>query len=354
MKNTLLLLLAVISLSSCKKETKKTPDTSKKVEIIPTIKEIASFKGQQVTGVTVTNEGRIFVNFPRWRTGVAAAVKEVKNGKSSAYPTEKWNTWEIGKKLNDSVFVAVQSVIAFENDLYVLDTRNPQFKGVLDAPRLFVFDLKTNKLKRTYIFPKESYHNDSYLNDLRVDKANGSIYLTDSGHAGLVVLNLETGSTKRVLDDNIATKAEFDHLTIKGKEWKNVVHSDGIAINPINNKLYFHALSGYTLYAIDIQTLLQGTATEIEKAVEKIAKTSAPDGMIFDSKGNLYYADLEQNAIMKMDAGGVITLFVKGDKIRWADTFSIFNNVLYYTNSRINEIDGPIDNMTFTLNTIKL
>lgn len=354
MKKAALLLFSILSLSSCKKENTKPQNTEEKTEIVPSIQEVAAFKGQQVTGVSVTQEGRIIVNFPRWREGVIASVAEVIDGKSIAYPNTKWNNWEIGQEVNDSVFVAVQSVVAFENDLYVLDTRNPLFKGVIGAPKLFVFDLKTNALKRTYTFPKESFHKDSYINDLRVDKENGSIYLTDSGHAGLIILNIETGKAKRVLDNHFSTKAEVDHLTINGKEWKNTVHSDGIALNPINKKLYFHALTGYTLYAIDVQTLLKGTEAEIEKAVEKMAKTSAPDGMIFDANGNLYYADLEQNAIMKMDAAGTITTLVKGDKVRWADTFSIYNNVLYYTNSRINEITGPIDDMTFDVNTIKL
>jgi sugar lactone lactonase YvrE len=354
MKKIAFLLFSILSLSSCKKENTKSQNPEEKTEAVAAVQEIAQFKGQQVTGVTVTQEGRIFVNFPRWRTAVIASVTEVVNGESIAYPNTKWNTWEIGQDVNDSVFVAVQSVVAFENDLYVLDTRSPMFKGVIGAPKLFVFDLTTNALKRTYTFPKESFHKDSYINDLRVDKENGSIYLTDSGHAGLIVLTMETGKAKRVLDNHFSTKAEVDHLTINGKEWKNTVHSDGIALNPINKKLYFHALTGYSLYAIDVQTLLNGIESEIEKAVEKVAATAAPDGMIFDASGNLYFADLEQNAIMKMDATGAITTLVKGDKVRWADTFSIYNNELYYTNSRINEASGPIDEMTFGLNTIKL
>jgi streptogramin lyase len=36
--------------------------------------------------------------------------------------------------------------------------------------------------------------------------------------------------------------------------------------------------------------------------------------MIFDANGNLYFADLEQNAIMKMDTTGAITKFVTGEK----------------------------------------
>jgi sugar lactone lactonase YvrE len=354
MKKIAFLLFSIVSLSSCKKENTKSQNPEEKTEAVAAVQEIAQFKGQQVTGVTVTQERRIFVNFPRWRTAVIASVTEVVNGESIAYPNTKWNTWEIGQDVNDSVFVAVQSVVAFENDLYVLDTRSPLFKGVIGAPKLFVFDLKTNALKRTYTFPKESFHKDSYINDLRIDKENGSIYLTDSGHAGLIVLTMETGKAKRVLDNHFSTKAEVDHLTINGKEWKNTVHSDGIALNPINKKLYFHALTGYSLYAIDVQTLLNGTEAEIEKAVEKVATTAAPDGMIFDANGNLYFADLEQNAIMKMDTTGAITKFVTGEKVRWADSFSIYNNLLYYTNSRINEVSGPVDDMTFDLNAIKL
>jgi sugar lactone lactonase YvrE len=354
MKKAALLLFSILSLTSCKKENTKTQNAEDKTEMAQTVQEIAKFKGQQVTGVTVSQQGRIFVNFPRWRTAVIASVAEVVDGKPIAYPNTKWNDWEIGQEVNDSVFVAVQSVVAFENDLYVLDTRSPLFKGVIGAPKLFVFDLKTNTLKRTYTFPKESFHKDSYINDLRLDKENGSIYLTDSGHAGLIILSIETGKAKRVLDNHFSTKAEADHLTINGKKWGNTIHSDGIALNPINKKLYFHALTGYTLYAIDVQTLLKGTEIEIEKAVEKVAKTATPDGMIFDANGNLYYADLEQNSIMKMDAAGAVTTLAKGEKVRWADTFSIHDNALYYTNSRINEITGPIDDMIFSLNKIKL
>jgi hypothetical protein len=43
----------------------------------------------------------------------------------------------IGQDVNDSVLCAVQSVVAFENDLYVLDTRSP-FKGVIGAQNYFL------------------------------------------------------------------------------------------------------------------------------------------------------------------------------------------------------------------------
>jgi hypothetical protein len=52
-------------------------------------------------------------------------------------------------------FIGVQSVVAFENKLYVLDTSSPLFGAVLDAPRLF-FNLSNNR--KTLYITKGSYY----------------------------------------------------------------------------------------------------------------------------------------------------------------------------------------------------
>jgi len=345
----LILLLGIISFAACK-STYTTSNSDNE------IKDVKTFTGQQVTGLSISDDGRMFANFPRWRKGVENSVVEVsEKGDSKAFPNENWNTWEIGKPLQDSTFVGVQSVIAFEDELYVLDTRNPLFKGVLDNPRVFLFDLKTNKLKRTYILPKDSFHQNSYINDLRIDKKKQKAYLTDSGHAGLVILDLKSGEAKRVLNDHPSTLAETDHLIIDGKKWVNKVNSDGIALDTKNDILYYHALSGYSLYSISTDVLINGSEKDIEKNVKFVTKTSAPDGMILDKNGNLYFADLEDHSIMKFDISTKkMSVFAKADKIRWADTFSIYNDYLYYTNSRINEISGPISDMEFPINKISL
>lgn len=346
------LLLTVVL--SCKEASKKETATTKS-EKTNTIIQVAEFKGQQVTGVTVTDNGRLFVNFPRWRKGVENSVIEVTaDGKNKSYPNASYNSWKIGDSVSVSKFIGVQSVVAFENNLYVLDTRSQLFEKVFDAPRIFVFDLKDDSLSKTYILDKGSYHADSYINDLRVDKKNNKIYLTDSGHAGLVVLDMKTGTSKRVLNDHKSTSAEVSSLNFDGKKWVNTVHSDGIALDTKNDKLYYHALTGYSLYAIPTTSLLSDDKNTIEEHVVFEAKTAAPDGMIFDKNGNLYFADLENNKIQYRKPDGSIHTLVEGDEIKWADTFSIYNDYLYFTNSRINEITGNISGMTFTVNKIRI
>ena len=358
MKNILYLLSVLIVFASCKETTSKKINTaaSKQTDTVTNqVQQVAEFKGQQVTGVTVSATARIFVNFPRWRKGVENSVVEItKDNQKLPYPNKEWNTWEIGRADENEKFIGVQAVVAFENKLYVLDTRNPLFGTVVDTPRLFVFNLSDNKLEKTYLLQKDSYYPNSYINDLRVDKKNNKIYCTDSGRAGLIVLDITSGKSTRVLDNHFSTKAEQSYLTFNNKKWENTVNSDGIALDTKNDLLYFHALTGYSLYSVSAKVLANANNKEVEKSVKLVAKTSAPDGMILDENGTLYFADLENNKIMYRKQDGSIHTLVKGDKIKWADTFSIYNNDLYFTNSRINEVTGDISTMTFTLNKIDL
>ncbi len=348
-------LLSIALLISCgkkEKNTKPIKTVEKKAEILSKKEatKVATFKGVQVTGVTVSNTGRIFANFPRWRDNVPYSVVEInpQDGTHIPYPNEKMNEWKIGNPIIDSMFVAVQSVVAFEDILYILDTRNPLFKGVEGAPKIFAYDLRNNTLTKIYTLDKLSYKTNSYINDLRVDKQKNKIYCTDSGAGGLVILDLETGKSKRILDNHISTVAETDHLMINGEKWENTVHSDGIALDEGMNKLYYHSLTGYSLYTVDTNTFDQ-TTEAIEQSIVKVAKTAAPDGMILDQQRNLYYADLEKHKIQYLTKEGEIKTLIEGANVQWADTFSIYDGFLYYTNSRIHEAKEDVSQMTFSI-----
>ncbi|RML46881.1 hypothetical protein APX70_04700, partial [Pseudomonas syringae pv. maculicola] len=50
------------------------------------LEQVQAFYDAMPTGVTVTETGRIFVNFPRWGDKVPFTVGEVRDGKVVAYP----------------------------------------------------------------------------------------------------------------------------------------------------------------------------------------------------------------------------------------------------------------------------
>lgn len=316
------------------------------------VEPVTFFEGVQVTGITISDKGRMFVNFPRWRKGVPYSVLEIlKDGSRKVYPYQSTNTWEIGQPISPNQFVCVQSVIAHGNKLYVLDTKNPLMKGTIATPTLYVYNLKTDKLVRSYPLAA-STEPQSYVNDLRVDDKKGKIYLTDSGVGGLIVLDITSGENYRLLHNHPFTTAEVDNLMIGDTKYKGKVQSDGIALDSKNDILYFHSLSGYTLYGISTEQLINRTIDE--KNIFKM-KTPAPDGMIIDTNGNLFMGDLEKGSIVYITPDRKeIHVLIDSKEISWPDTFAIYDGYLYFTNSRIQEAQGDISKMKFTIDRIKL
>ena len=102
--------------SSVKKIQNDSVVDKKTIGILPTEKqpdlvEVAQFKEAQVTGVTITKDGRLFANFPRWRDNLPFSVVEIqKDGTYRPYPDEAWNTWK--GKPEKNKFTCVQSVFS--------------------------------------------------------------------------------------------------------------------------------------------------------------------------------------------------------------------------------------------------
>ncbi len=137
------------------------------------------------TGVTVSRDNRIFVNFPRWGDDVPFTVAELVHGKAVAYPNEEINNWP-GRKLanpnafmdeqaNQIHFVNVQSVVVDPADhLWALDTGAPNLKNTVPGgPKLVCIDLATNKVVKTILLPPETAGTNSYMNDIRFDLTVG-------------------------------------------------------------------------------------------------------------------------------------------------------------------------------------
>ncbi|QZT37361.1 SMP-30/gluconolactonase/LRE family protein [Halosquirtibacter xylanolyticus] len=288
----------------------------------------------QWTGVAVSKEGRIFVNYPRWSDDVPISVAEVVRGDAMPFPDLEWNSE------SEDHFIAVQSVYVDSKDrLWVLDTRNPKFKGVLEGgPVLFCFNLSNNSLIEKYYFPSDTYQKGSYFNDLRVDCKYDVVYLTDSGSGALVILDLKNKEVKRRLSQHYSTKSEKDHLMCNGVRWDNSVDSDGIALTPDGQFLYYIALTGHTLYRIPTVVLRDYCLDDAEVAVyvEKVTEVPATDGMMFDSKGNLWMGGLEDDAINRLSSRNELEQVIKDERIKWADSFAIDGNgFVYFPTSQI-------------------
>ena len=318
------------------------------------LEEVANSRWQW-TGIAVTDDHQIFVNYPRWSDRMKYSVARLDaNGRPQPFPSVTWNDWQPGQPVKADQFVAVQSVVRDAvNTIWVLDTGNPYFRGVISgAARLFSFDAKSGRLLRTYGFTAPALKDYSYLNDVRIDLEHGSAYITDSGAGGLVVLNLETGHGRRVLDGHPATMAENIDVVIKGLKWhpggeRPQVHSDGIAYDAARDRLYFQVLTGRSLYEVPANLLrdeyLDGSV--LADQVKKVATTFHVDGLLVDGQSRLYLSNLEAGAIDRLTRDGnqnTITRLVESRLISWPDSFSLTaNGWLYLATSQIHRGDNP-------------
>jgi sugar lactone lactonase YvrE len=294
--------------------------------------EIAS-SPRQWTGVAVSQEGRMFVNFPRWSDDVPVSVAELTiYGKLAPFPNQKWNNWTEGKAPGEH-WVCVQSVyIDDENYLWVLDPANPRFSGVVaGGPKLMKFDINTGLAVEQILFDAETVPTNGYLNDVRVDTETRTAYLTDSGDGALLVVDLDTGAIRRVLDEHPSAHAENITLTIGGDPWVRPdgtvpqVHADGLALTPDREYLYYQSLSGRTLYRAPTAALRNGALSgeELAAQVELVDRTGAADGILFDADGNLYLSAIEDDAVRRYTPAGLLETVVQSPDLRWPDSFAM-------------------------------
>jgi sugar lactone lactonase YvrE len=321
----LLVTLAALAAAACVRNAPAPAATERSMGSKAPTLELVAQSPRQWTGIAVSKEGRIFVNFPRWSEDVPLSVAEVKDGEVSAWPDATWNGWKPGTA-EQNHFVAVQSVVIDDQDrLWVVDTGNPGFKGVIATPRLHQFELASGRLVRSYAFPPEVSSGLSYLNDVRIDTEHEVAYLTDSQAGGLVVLDLKSGKARKVLRDHPSTHAEVDHLMVMGRRFGMQVHADGIALTPDRKTLYWSALTAHTLWRMPTEALRDERLDDkaLASRVERVHTIVAADGILFDSKGVLWLGGLEDGSIYRYVPGGAYEQVIHdAARLLWPDGFA--------------------------------
>ena len=307
---------------------------------------------KQWTGIAVSRTGRMFVTYPRWSDDVPVSVGEIsKEGYQRPYPDEAWNEWTPDFDAG-SHFVSAQAAwVDAEDDLWIVDPASPKFGGVVaGGAKLVRISLTTNRVLKTYLFDGSVAPPDSYLNDVRVDAARGTAYLTDSGAGALVVLDLATGKARRLLAGLPPVMSEGTDVVIDGTPWrmpggrKPEVHADGIALDPRGEWLYWHALTGKTLWRARTAELRDASLSDaaLERKVEKVVETGPADGMEFGSDGLLYVTSLEGSGVRRLELDGTLTWAVQGSWLRWPDSLAVgADGLLYVTTSQIHLGPSP-------------
>jgi sugar lactone lactonase YvrE len=319
------------------------------------LEQVHAFYDAMPTGVTVTETGRIFVNYPRWGDNVPFTVGEIHEGKVVAYPNAAINQ-ENPRDPGDGL-ISVQSVVADgQGRVWLLDTAAPGFaEPKPKGAKLVAVDLASNRIVKRLVFPDNVMLPSTYVNDMRFDfrtGPEGTVYITDSslrGPGAIIVMDIASGRAMRRLSGVPATSVDPTFVpvveglpvTVTGTDGKREplgVASDGIALSADGRTLYFTPLSSRHLYAVSTVLLRDANFSEqqLAAAVQDLGEKGASDGLEADADGAIYAGDYEHNAIRKRLPDGQWQTLVHDPRLLWPDTLSIGpDGYLYFTANQL-------------------
>ena len=288
--------------------------------------------------IAITPDNRIFLSVHGFYEQSVKVVELLEDGSTNPYPNEQWAYAPVNA-LSPVGLYGVLGINADPNGiLWMLDTSSPDRAG-----RLVAWDTRSEKLHRIIYLAKPVIADHSFLNDLAIDLKNNTIYIADTGTAALIIVDLSTGQTRRVLEGSEFTSAEDIDMVIDGKLIEMNAQPARLGVNPItidpqNNYLYWGAMSGRAIYRIKTEYLnnAQLDDSELAAKIERYGKKPISDGITIDDFGNVYITSITDDSIGVVQPDGAYRTLFQENELSWPDGFAIgLDNYIYVT---INEL----------------
>ncbi len=282
--------------------------------------------------LTVTPDGRIIMSLHQFYQPRYSVIEILSDKSLVPFPNRKLN------ERSDESGLKLDSVLGIHSDpdgvVWMLD--NGLRSGV--APKLVAWDTRANKLQRVIHFQPPVAPKNAFFNDLAVDRRHNRIFISDpagGSNAALIVVNLQTGKARRVLQgdksvipENVELMIDNRPLRVKDSTGKWV--SPHIAVNPIaedlnNEWVYFGAMHGLSLYRVRAEDLSNErlSAKELASRVERYSSKPISDGITMDNAGNIYLGELAENAIGRIDNNRKYKRLVQSNDLSWVDSLSV-------------------------------
>jgi hypothetical protein len=293
---------------------------------------------QSVGNITFTPDNRvIYSHHPLFSPEIRVAELNPDRKSFKPFPNAAWNTPRRG---TDQYLDSVLGLRGDENGIiWMLDMgqRTPL------TAKIVGWDTKANRLHRIYYLPAPASLPESQHNDFVVDTKNRKFYIADEGigpggdgtKAALVVVDMDTGAVRRLLQGHVSTLPEDRpitvdgrDLTVPGKDGKPVVikvGADGIAADKNFEWLFYGPLNGTSIYRVRLADLNRESLSEAELGarVERYAAKPNNGGLSIDANDNLYLTEVETKAVGIIPASTrQYRRFAWNDDLIWPDGVS--------------------------------
>jgi sugar lactone lactonase YvrE len=304
---------------------------------------VHAFHDQMPTGVTVADDGRVFVCYPRWGDKVDFTVAELRDGAEVPYPDAQFNVFD--EQRPHECLVSVQSVVVDPaGRLWLLDTGSIELgPRIAGGAKLVCVDLSRDAVEHTIVVPSDVALETTYLNDIRFDLRRGDAgfaFITDStngdGPGAIIVVDLASGRCRRALSDHPTIQISDGFLAVvEGRPLSGLaMAADGIAISANGERLYYCPLAGRRLYSAAVDALADFDATDEQVAATIVdhGEKGASDGLESGADGSVFATNYEHGAILRRGSDGEWATVVHAPDLLFIDTLSVAaDGNLYFT-----------------------
>jgi sugar lactone lactonase YvrE len=311
---------------------------------------VAEFPAEHPPGnVAITPEGRIIMSQHQFYGAPLRVVELLNDNSVVPFPNQAWSSKPVQKG------IGLNTVLGLRADangvVWMLDNSD----GTGQPGKIVGWDTQNDELYQVIYLPQPIIAEDSFLNDLAVDLDHNAIYLTDTAggdDSALIVVDLNTGFSRRVLEGDVSTRPEDIPLIVNervinmaGKPAK--IGANPITIDPNNEWVYYAPMSGKSLYRIATVDLLDPALApeELSSRVKRYGDKPICDGITVDGAGNVYLTSVTDNAIGVVDATGAYETLYQDDKLlSWTDGMAFSSDdYIYVTVSQLQN-SPPLNN----------
>ncbi len=206
--------------------------------------------------------------------------------------------------------VELDSVLGVVNDGHIVWMMDNGRRGET-IPKLVAWDTKLDSLHR--IIPITTVKRTSILNNLALDPNHPFIYISDPADgvdSAIIVVNLETGLPRRVLDGHSSVQHDPEiHIVLDGKPLE-ARRADGQIASPLSGVspfavdrrgewLYYGPRNSTTLYRIKTELLRRSdlAPATLNANVKGFCPKPVCDSIVIDSRDRIYFSDIGNSAV---------------------------------------------------------
>ncbi len=287
-------------------------------------------------GMCLLPTGEYIVSAHPFFQAEGRVMRRDRDGQWRPFPNEAMNTPGSGDPL------LLDSVIGIACDargiVWMLDNGRRSGTGA----KLVAWDTKRDQHHRILVIDDRALTPNSFLTNIALDPVGPYVYISDPAdgvHSAIVVVDTETGLSRRVLHGDRSVQKDPAVDLVVGGESVVVRRPDGeiaspmtgvspIAIDRRGEWLYFGPRNGTNLYKIKTELLTRPDLAPhvLSSQVTGVSPKPICESMVIDARGQIYFGDIGNGLIDYVaPEENYLNLreFVKDPRITWPGGLTI-------------------------------